>query len=121
MQAGLAAICPCNLRLLLLRRDQVKALWELECALTQIQGVRQPAHPADGQSVTQPTTIIPVSAAAPDGNLMSHTQENSLQPVHICASNKPAGQMPELAIHSMQGADVAPVSCLVGAYIRWES
>ena len=116
MQTGLAAICPCNLRLLLLRRDQVQALWELE---RQIQGVRQPAaQPADEPSVTQPTTIIPVNAAASDDDPMSHTQEDNLQPAHTHASNTPAGQVPELAAHSMQGSRAAPVSCLVGAYIR---
>ena len=115
MQAGLAAICPCNLRLLLLRRDQVKALWQLERALTHIQGVRQPpAQPADRQCVTQPAAIIPASAA-PDGDPLSHHQEDSLLIVHTRTSDVPAGQVPELAVHTMQGSNVATVSCLVGA------
>ena len=118
MQAGLAAICPCNLRLLLLRRNEVLSLWGLERALTHLQ-VRQPAaQPADRQSVTQPETMIPLSAAAPDDELVSHSQEDSLQSMRIPTLTAPAGHLPELAVQGVQGSDVAPVSCLVGAYIR---
>ena len=119
MQAGLAAICPCNLRLLLLRRAQVQALWELETALAQLQGVPQPAaQSADRQSMTQPGTMIPVSAAAQDNDPTSHSQEDSLQSVHTPRFNVPASQGPEPTVDSVQDSDVAPVSCLVGAYIR---
>ena len=61
----------------------MQALWELETALAQLQGVPQPAaQSADRQSMTQPGTMIPVSAAAQDNDPTSHSQEDSLQSVH---------------------------------------
>ena len=62
--------------------------------------------------------MIPFSAAAPDDDPVTHSQKDSLQSLHTPTLTAPAGHLPELAVHGVQGSDVAPVSCLVGAYIR---